>query len=135
MAKRVRAPTEAPATGGEELSASQLSQAVHQMRAQAILDHQWMTIVEEAVSQHAECIEDVRLKGAQLKADTVRIAQSLQAVATTVEENDANLKTGLRTAEATLSSTDAATKKTIETEIALLKQVVDGQAKATADSF
>ena len=69
VAKRIRAPTEAPATGGAEMSAAQLSQAVHQMNAQSVLDHQWMVVVEEAVSQHAECIDEIRLKAAQLKAD------------------------------------------------------------------
>ena len=51
------------------MSASQMSQAIHQLRAQAVLDHQWMRLVEATVTQHAEVIDDTRMKATQLKAD------------------------------------------------------------------
>ena len=73
-------------TGGTEMTTAQLSQAIHQLRAQAVLDHDWMQVVEEAVTQHAECIDGSRLAVSFVKADVVRIA-------ITVESNDAKLKT------------------------------------------
>ena len=83
VAKRVRAPQEAEVTGGSEMSASQVSQAIHQLRAQAVLDHQWMRLVEETVTQHAEVIDDTRMKATQLKADTVRVASNRTSMKTT----------------------------------------------------
>ena len=57
----------------------QLPQAVYQLQAQAQLDHAWMKIAEEAITQHAECIDAGRISAAFLKADTVRIATALEA--------------------------------------------------------
>ena len=73
VAKRLRAPQEAEVTDGSELNASQMSQAIHQLRAQAVMDHQWMQVVEETVTQHAEVIDDARMKATRLKADTDRV--------------------------------------------------------------
>ena len=128
MAKRLRAPQEAEVTGGSEMSASQVSQAIHQLRAQAVLDHQWMRLVEETVTQHAEVIDDTRMKATQLKADTVRVAQSLQQVATDVEENDTSLKQNL-------DENDQSMKQVINNEVALLKKVIEEQAKGTDEKF
>ena len=60
-AKRVRSPQEAAVAGGAEMNATQLSQAIYQLQVQAQLEHQWMKVAEEAVTQHAECIDASRI--------------------------------------------------------------------------
>ena len=43
------------------------SQAIHQLRAQAV--HQWMKVVEEAITNHAEFLDTQRMAGKTLKLD------------------------------------------------------------------
>ena len=132
------------------MSTAQLSQGLHQIQAQSVLDHQWMKVVEDAVTQHAECIDEIRRNANFLKADAVRIAATIQNVADSVENNDTDLKTVIEVNDnnlkaiidgndsafkSTLEGNDAGMKKTIEKEIDLLKKVIDKQAGVTDEKF
>ena len=97
LAKRTRPPVEAPPVGGELMSLLQLSQAVHQIQAQAVLDHQLMGIVEDAVTNHAERIDKGR------KVQKLQVAR-MKAVP---QQNDNDLK-GL------VSANDVVVKRVIE---------------------
>ena len=79
------------------MSMSQLSQAVYQIQAQMTVDHQWMKTVEQAITNHADMIDDGRKVH---KLEVTRMKAVLQ-------QNDTELKT-------MLEANDAAVKAVIE---------------------
>ena len=67
---------------------SQMSQAIYQLRAQAILDHVWMSEAEQAIAQHAEAIDVGKLHHVKmniLRNDVVKTANDVEANDQTVK--------------------------------------------------
>ena len=100
------------------------SQAIHQLGAQAVLDHQWMKVVEEAITNHAEYLDTQHMAASTLKLDVIRVAA-------TVQGNDQHMKTALndndKTMKQIISANDTNYKKVIEDEINLVKKVMDSE--------
>ena len=69
------------------------------------------------MTQHAECIGEIRRNANFLKADAVRIAATIQNVADSVEKNDTDLKT------------------VIEVNDNNLKAIIDGNDSAFKSTF
>ena len=73
------------------MTMTQLSQAIYQLLAQAILDHVWMSEVEQAIAQHVEAIAVEKLHQVKqniLTSDVFKIAKD-------VEANDEVVKTAI----------------------------------------
>ena len=78
------------------MGVSELTIVVRQLKAQAILDHQWMATVEEAVTDHASQLDRNTASGQVLKQDVFKVMAMVDAsdveLKETIAANDLSLK-------------------------------------------
>ena len=108
------------------MSMTQLSQAVHQIQAQMAVDHQWMTIVKQAITNHANMIDEGRrvhkLEVTRMKAVH---QQNDTESETMLEANDAAVKAVIES-----TSLEAATRiqgliDTVKVDVARLQSMCE----------
>ena len=75
------------------MSAIQMSQAIHQIRAQMELDRQWMTTVEQEVTNHAELIDESRkLQKLEMTRTKAVLQQNDNELKDLLNKNDTEVK-------------------------------------------